>query len=345
MGRQTRALNRACWGAALRKPLSSTEPRKAGAETPTPANGNTVTKMKGGGRDTKVAGNTATAPSRTSGTGTDALPPVGRPFIGPVLSQEERARAMAHAPKTQDGARVLCWDAGTHRGCPQQDCKNAHGSLGRMHLLDSAVQMEVLRRGGLKDEKRLEAPQAAQRIDTLRKGILKKAASDRAPTRKAGRDGNGVPPGPAPNATPVAPPVVIEELSTGPAAKASLPPTGARCGLGPTPAGARPLSPYDEARDVIDSPPSDHQDSSEERGRRGLEAAHSLPASDRQATLAVLNSRDGGDPKQDQKRAEAPTDPSRKGQDQAPSPADSWRNHLPPRLAERVTYSAGAVHD
>ena len=88
---------------------------------------------------------------------------------------------MAHAPKTHDGSRVLCWDAGTHRGCPHQDCRNAHGTLSKIHLLDPAVQMEVVRRGGLKEETKLEAPQAAQRIDTLRKGILKKAASDRNP--------------------------------------------------------------------------------------------------------------------------------------------------------------------
>ena len=33
MGRQTRALNRACWGATLCKPLATSEPRKAGADS------------------------------------------------------------------------------------------------------------------------------------------------------------------------------------------------------------------------------------------------------------------------------------------------------------------------
>ena len=57
---------------------------------------------------------------------------------------------MSHAPKTHDGSRVLCWDAGTHRGCPNQECRNAHGALGKPHLLDPAVQMEIASRGGLK---------------------------------------------------------------------------------------------------------------------------------------------------------------------------------------------------
>ena len=86
---------------------------------------------------------------------------------------------MAHASKTHDGSRVLRWDAGTHRGCPHQDCRNAHGTLGKLHFLGPA--RKIVRRGGFKEEKKLEAPQAAQRIDTLRKGIPKKAASDRNP--------------------------------------------------------------------------------------------------------------------------------------------------------------------
>ena len=37
MGRQTRALNRACWGATLRKPPPVSEPRKAGADSFAPS--------------------------------------------------------------------------------------------------------------------------------------------------------------------------------------------------------------------------------------------------------------------------------------------------------------------
>ena len=167
---------------------------------------------------------------------------------------------MAHAPKTHDGSRVLCWDAGTHRGCPNQECRNAHGTLGKLHLLDPAVQMEIVRRGGLKEEKKLEAPQAAQRIDTLRKGILKKAASDRNPPRKAGGD----PPGQtaagstaaAPTSSPkVAPTPVIEEVSTGPLAKAAATPAGVRVGLGPSPTVIRRPRPPQDDEDTGEGPP------------------------------------------------------------------------------------------
>ena len=191
--------------ATLRKAPASSEPRKAGADPAPTADGPATGRQKSGGHDTKVVGSTAPV--------SEGAPPA-RPFIGPTLTQEERARAMAHAPKTHDGSRALCWDAGTHRGCPNQECRNAHGTLGKLHLLDPAVQMEIVQRGGFKEEKKLEAPQAAQCIDTL----LKKAASDRNPPRKAGGD----PPGPAtagptvaaPTSAPkVAPTPVIEEVS------------------------------------------------------------------------------------------------------------------------------------
>ena len=162
---------------------------------------------------------------------------------------------MSHAPKTHDGSRVLCWDAGTHRGCPDQECRNAHGALGKFHLLDPAVQMEIARRGGLKEEKKLEAPQAAQRIDNLRKGILKKAASERNPARKAGGD----PPGPpavkpssaAPASTKtVVPTPIIEEVSTGPLSKGATTAAGVKVGLGPAPIGVRRPSPPPDEEDT-----------------------------------------------------------------------------------------------
>ena len=253
MGRQTRALNRACWGATLRKAPASSEPRKAGAEPAPTADGPAAGRQKNGGRDTKVVGSTTSPPE-------GAPPPPARPFIGPTLTQEERARAMAHAPKTHDGSRVLCWDAGTHRGCPNQDCRNAHGTLGKLHLLDPAVQMEIVQRGGFKEEKKLEAPQAAQRIDTLSKGILKEAASDRNPPRKAGGD----PPGQAtagstvaaPTSGPkVAPTPVIEEVSTGPLTKAAAVSAGVKVGLGPSPNVGRRPTPPQEDEDTGEGPP------------------------------------------------------------------------------------------
>ena len=251
MGRQTRALNRACWGATLRKAPASSEPRKAGADSAPTADCPAAGRQKNGGRDTKVVGSTAPAQEGA---------PLARPFIGPTLTQEECARAMAHAPKTHDGSRALCWDAGTHRGCPNQECRNAHGKLGKHHLLDPAVQMEIVRRGGFKEEKKLEAPQAAQRIDTLRKGIFKKAASDRNPPHKAG----GGPPGPttagptvtAPASTPkVVPTPVIEEVSTGPLTKAATVSAGVKVGLGPPPSVGRRPTPPQEDEDNGEGPP------------------------------------------------------------------------------------------
>jgi hypothetical protein len=103
MGRQTRALNRACWGATLRRPPSGVEPRKAGADPPPAAAGSPPARPKNGGREAKVVG--------ANPSGSESNSPA-RPFIGPTLSQEERTRAMSHAPKSHDGSRVLCWTQG-----------------------------------------------------------------------------------------------------------------------------------------------------------------------------------------------------------------------------------------
>ena len=164
MARQTRALNRACWGAALRKPAMTPEARKAGEVPATPA---------GGG----------TAPA-AGATPSGNKPP---PLLGPNLTPEEMARANAHAPRTKDGAQVVCWDAGTHRGCHTSACRNAHVPLGKPTLLDATVQMQLARRGGVKSEKKLDAAQATQRIQQLRDGMKAKAASDRAPPGQIGR--------------------------------------------------------------------------------------------------------------------------------------------------------------
>ena len=82
MGRQTRALNRACWGATLRKAPASSEPRKAGADPAPIADGPAAGRQRNGGRDAKVVGSTTPVP--------EGAPP-NRPFIGPTLAQEERA--------------------------------------------------------------------------------------------------------------------------------------------------------------------------------------------------------------------------------------------------------------
>lgn len=82
MARQTRALNRACWGAALRKPAAAQEARKAG-EVPAASTG-------GGG----------TLPARPPAPG-GGKPPL----LGPNLTPEEMARANTHAPRTKMARR------------------------------------------------------------------------------------------------------------------------------------------------------------------------------------------------------------------------------------------------
>ena len=120
--------------------------------------------------------------------------------------------------------------------------------------------MEVVRRGGLNEEDELEAPKAAQRIDTLHKGILKKATSDRNPPRKArgnnpGSAATGPRAAPPTKAPQVAPTSVIVEVSSGPPVKAAPPPVVGRCGLGPTPTGTRRPPSLEDEEDTGEGPP------------------------------------------------------------------------------------------
>ena len=89
MGRQTRALKRACWGATLRKAPASSEPRKAGADPAPTADVPAAGRHTNGGRDTKVVGSTTSPPEGA---------PLARPFIGPTLTQGATP-PKTHAPK------------------------------------------------------------------------------------------------------------------------------------------------------------------------------------------------------------------------------------------------------
>ena len=196
VARQTRALNRACWNAALKRAPTVTENRKAGE----------ISGSKGS------EPNPAAAP----GTAKAGKPP---PLIGPNLTADEAKRSFAHAPKTKDGSQSVCWDAGTHRGCHMNPCRNAHAPLGNPALLDATVQMQLARRGGVKTDKKLDATQATQRIQQLRQGIQEKAAADKKPSSGGRRAG-----APAPKARP-APVPGVEAAGNLPPAAAGAPAT------------------------------------------------------------------------------------------------------------------------
>eukprot|EP00435_Cladocopium_sp_Y103_P041030 s1496_g11.t1 len=89
-------------------------------------------------------------------------------LLGPKLTPEEVNRAKDRAPVDKDG-KLLCWGHLTHLGCGQAGCQRSHEALkGTFESLDSAVRMQLLRRGGLKRMKQESQQTATDKIKELR---------------------------------------------------------------------------------------------------------------------------------------------------------------------------------
>ena len=89
-------------------------------------------------------------------------------LLGPKLTTEEVNRAKDRAPVGKDG-KLLCWGFLSHLGCNQTNCQRAHEHLrGTFESLDPAVQMQLIRRGGLKRMKPENKDTAVEKIKDLR---------------------------------------------------------------------------------------------------------------------------------------------------------------------------------
>ena len=111
-------------------------------------------------------------------------------LFGPKLTAEETAKAKDRAPTNKDG-KLLCWGYLTHLGCSQQGCQRAHEPLrGPFEALDPAVQLQMLRRGGLRRMKAETKDTAAEKIKEIRAGVAKDKAAkvqDGKDRRRAGQ--------------------------------------------------------------------------------------------------------------------------------------------------------------
>ena len=103
-----------------------------------------------------------------------------------ALSTEEVAKAKERAPLDRDGV-LLCWGALTHMGCSNASCQRSHAGLqGKLETLDPHVQMQLLRRGGLKRMKAETRESAAEKIKGLRAAVAADKATKVADGRKSG---------------------------------------------------------------------------------------------------------------------------------------------------------------
>ena len=82
--------------------------------------------------------------------GGEADKPTVRTLWGPKLTPEEVTRAKDRAPQDRNGL-LLCWGHLSHMGCGVSGCQRSHEGLkGTFEQLDPAVQMQILKRGGLR---------------------------------------------------------------------------------------------------------------------------------------------------------------------------------------------------
>ena len=82
--------------------------------------------------------------------GGDGERPTMKALWGPKLGSDEVNRAKDRAPLDRNG-NLLCWGNLCHVGCGVSNCQRSHESLrGSFESLDPCVQMQFLKRGGLK---------------------------------------------------------------------------------------------------------------------------------------------------------------------------------------------------
>ena len=176
--RHNRMLSRACWQTALKKGAALGGQRAAGEEQEV----------------APIEGPEAATPRPDPKVGKTALKPDSPKLHGPPLSGKEGARSLDHRPKERKTGKYLCWDHISHRGCKMASCPHAHVSPPKWDSLDWSVQLQILRRGGLKSKPAPTPAQLLERMDELRKSVKDKQADNvaegkknKADRQKAGR--------------------------------------------------------------------------------------------------------------------------------------------------------------
>eukprot|EP00438_Fugacium_kawagutii_P005313 Skav210287 [mRNA] locus=scaffold475:3020:13981:- [translate_table: standard] len=143
--RHNRMLSRACWQVALKKNLG--------------------TGLHGG-----KAGEDPEASISRPGPKLGKVDVAMKSLLGPPLTNKEAARALDHRPKEKKGAKYLCWDHLCHRGCAKpSSCPHSHGTAPKWEHLDWAVQLQMLRRGGLRSQPKLSETQVSEQMEAIRK--------------------------------------------------------------------------------------------------------------------------------------------------------------------------------
>ena len=74
----------------------------------------------------------------------------GSKLIGAPLTRQENGRSHDHRPQSPSSGRFICWDNSCWIGCNRANCPHSHKVIGKLNQLDRSIQMQLLRRGGVK---------------------------------------------------------------------------------------------------------------------------------------------------------------------------------------------------
>ena len=115
-------------------------------------------------------------------TAAGAVPPGGERAYpaGKRLPPKAAAESVTHAPIDGDSKKAFCWGAITHCGCQRSadECDHSHrpfkGSLAQQHW---TVQAQLIRQGGLKNERAIPPGEVDGRIKQLRDAARAEAAA------------------------------------------------------------------------------------------------------------------------------------------------------------------------
>ena len=132
---------------------------EAEAEVEAARSGGPKGKGKGKkGKDARAGGAVA---------GPIAPPDTAPGLFGPKLTNAEYKRATANTPRNAQKS-AICLDNSCWRGCHYKDCNREHIGIGKWGSLDYSTQMEVARRGGLKNGRALTEKEASDCIKRIR---------------------------------------------------------------------------------------------------------------------------------------------------------------------------------
>ena len=133
-----------------------------------------------------------TAPGPSTAAGGEVEKPTLKGLWGPKLSPEEVNKAKERAPLDRNG-QLLCWGNLCHIGCSSTNCQRSHDGLrGSFEGLDPNVQMQLLKRGGLKRMKAETKESVAAKIKEIRAKVEK----DKGDKIQDGRRRSGARPNP-----------------------------------------------------------------------------------------------------------------------------------------------------